>query len=537
MLATAQLAIQAHAAEAPPVAIVRSAAPDDIAVTIYRDDFALVTERRVVDLPGGAVKLEFEGVLDTALPQSAVLTGLGGEEQERNFDFDALTASSLLLRSVGETVTRITTAAQKGREPGEVSEPAVLAAAGDGVVLRFADRVEALGCDGAPQRLVFARLPQNLRARPTLSTLLESDAPAGRRVLILSYLAGAMSWKADYVVNLDEKDETATIQAWISLENRNREGFKAATLGLAAGELSRVIGIEAPRAAPENARRACWPQGSTATGIPARYYDRTPPPDAVVVTGFRAAAVAQFSLEAAAPPPPPPPAVAEAKLATREEVGDFQLYHLPEKTALNAQSRKQAALLAKPRAAYQRLHRFRIDSFALDGSEFAPDQEGTGPHAAEIILRFFNAPKDGLGDPLPEGVARVFAPGASGRTHFAGHDQVRDIPVGVKWEIAMGASTAVAMQARLVEETRQPLPDTRMRTSRVVELKLTNANRKPVIAELRQAPAFFAFRLLEPDAGNWVREDGDWTQKVQLAPNSEKRVRFSYSFEDEAQAN
>ncbi len=526
------LSTPAGAAEAPPVAVLRSAAPDDIAVTIYRDDFALVTERRVVDLPGGAVRLEFEGVLDTALPQSAVLSGLGGEERERNFDFDALSASSLLQRSIGETVTLVTTAPKKGRETGE---QAVLASAGNGVVLRFADRVEALGCDGAPQRLIFPRLPENLRARPTLSTQLEPDAPAGRRVLLLSYLAGAMSWKADYVVSLDEKDETANIQAWITLENRNREGFQAASLGLAAGELSRVIGVAAPQAPDEFAGRACWPQGSTATGIPAPIYNRIRRDQEIRVTGARlgdsAVEARVFKLFAPTSPPPPPP-VAAAKLAAREEVGDFQLYRLPEKTALNAQSRKQAAFLAKSRANYQRLHRFQLDGVQLERRFDASD-----PRAAEIILRFFNAEKDGLGDPLPEGIARVFAPAPLGNTHFAGAHDVRDSPVGVKWEIRLGESTQIAMQARVVEESRATLPDKRQRTSRVVEIKLTNARKDAAIAELRQGPVDYAFRLTGANERDWVREDGDWTQRVKLAPNSEKLVRFSYRFEDGPEVN
>ena len=49
--------------------------PDSVSVTIYRDLFALVTETRTVDLPEGPVTLEFDGVVDTLIPQSAVIAG------------------------------------------------------------------------------------------------------------------------------------------------------------------------------------------------------------------------------------------------------------------------------------------------------------------------------------------------------------------------------------------------------------------------------------------------------------------------------
>ena len=86
----------AHAARAEADGSHVSPQADGVSVTIYRDLFALITETRTVDLPEGPVTLSFEGVVETLLPESAVVAELGRALEERNFDYDALSPNSLL---------------------------------------------------------------------------------------------------------------------------------------------------------------------------------------------------------------------------------------------------------------------------------------------------------------------------------------------------------------------------------------------------------------------------------------------------------
>ena len=55
--------------------------PDSVSVTIYRDLFALVTETRTIDLPAGPVTLVFDGVVETLIPQSAVIADTAAPRQ------------------------------------------------------------------------------------------------------------------------------------------------------------------------------------------------------------------------------------------------------------------------------------------------------------------------------------------------------------------------------------------------------------------------------------------------------------------------
>jgi hypothetical protein len=81
---------------------VYSARPDTVAVTIYREDLALITETRTVSLPAGPVTVVVQGVVESLLPQSVVITGAERPLAESNFDFDRLTPLSLLEGSVGD---------------------------------------------------------------------------------------------------------------------------------------------------------------------------------------------------------------------------------------------------------------------------------------------------------------------------------------------------------------------------------------------------------------------------------------------------
>src|SRR5438067_2199640 len=79
-------------------AVVLSAGPDAVAVTLYRDPergegaidrnnpaaFALIVETRTVTLPPGEVVVRFEGVAGGIVPQSAILFGTPPRERNRD---------------------------------------------------------------------------------------------------------------------------------------------------------------------------------------------------------------------------------------------------------------------------------------------------------------------------------------------------------------------------------------------------------------------------------------------------------------------
>ena len=112
-------------------------------------------------------------------------------------------------KAVGETITLVRINPATGAETRERAR--VLAADG-GVVLQIGDRIEVLRDDGLPVRVIFDRVPENLRARPTLSVSVDS-AGAGPRPVTLTYLTPGLGWSADYVALFDEAPGGSTSRA------------------------------------------------------------------------------------------------------------------------------------------------------------------------------------------------------------------------------------------------------------------------------------------------------------------------------------
>src|SRR5580698_1825585 len=202
-------------------------------VTIYNGDLALVQDARQLDIGQGRQRLEFKDVSSAIRPETVTLSADGVDIVEQNFDFDLLTPSKLMEKAVGQQVTIVRTNPGSG---AQVTETATVLAANEGVVLKIGDRIEVLRDDGIPTRVIFDKVPDNLRAEPTLSVVVDSDH-AGSRVASLSYLTTGLSWKADYVALFDETAAKLDLQGWITLQNQSGASFKDADTQRVAGQV------------------------------------------------------------------------------------------------------------------------------------------------------------------------------------------------------------------------------------------------------------------------------------------------------------
>ncbi len=274
-------------------------AQGDVSVTIYNDDLALVQDVRQLDLPAGKSRQEFPDVSARIRPETVTLTAAGAGIVEQNFDYDLLSPSALMDKAVGQTITIVRTNPATG---AELREQAKVLAVNGGVVLQIGNRIEVLRDDGLPVRVVFDRLPPNLRARPTLSVTLES-ARAGARPATLTYLTPGMGWKADYVALFDEAKGKIDVQGWITLTNNTGTSFANARTLLVAGAVQQVQ--QGPR------------------------YGR------------------------------PTPVQAGTETADRERLGDFYLYPLGARTTIANRQTKQVGFLDVARAAASKAYEYR----------------------------------------------------------------------------------------------------------------------------------------------------------------------------------
>jgi hypothetical protein len=415
---------------AAPAPLFAQAAPANLAVTIYNDDLALVQDTRQLDLPAGRTRQEFPGVSGRISPETVTLSGQGLGIVEQNFDFDLLSPSKLMEKAVGEEVTLIRTNPATG---AEVRERAKVLAVNGGVVLQIGPRIEVLRDDGLPVRVVFDRVPENLRPRPTLSVTLDS-ARGGARPVTLSYLTRGMGWKADYVTLFDESAGTIDVQGWVTLTNTTGTTFDNADTLLVAGDVGNVNGGYRPSSG--STRRA-----------------GTESPD-------------------------------------REQLGDFYLYPLKERTTIANQQTKQVSFLDVAGASAHRAYVFR------NGWLGTMDQ----PASASTVLQFSSSRDQGLGDALPAGTVRVYQKDKRGKAQFVGENRIDHTPMGSDISLATGEAFDVKVQP--VVEKREKLGENRWRTT--MRYALTNARSQAVTVDLIQS-------------GLW----GD----VRISSESEKSVR------------
>jgi len=440
-LALAALCAGVHARAADEI-VVASPQPDSVSVTVYRDDLALITETRMVTLPAEPVTLSIDGVVDTLLPQSAVLDGVGRPLAESNFSFDQLTPASLLERSVGETVIVTRTNPKTGRV---TRERARIVSANAGVVLEIEGGHEALYCSGLPEGLELTKVPDELVAKPRLSVRLAAGEP-GPRTVKVSYLAHGFAWSSDYVAHLNDASDRMRLDGWATLTNRTATAFVQAQVQVVAGNLNL---IDAEQHGSRGGFEPGYEDGSSAGALDrdARteaehavatlrgcFVTPLPVPAAAVQTDlvqplYEGAARAQGALEEIV--------VTAARVMSREELGDYQLYRMPLPTDLGARQTKQVAFLSKPAARVERFYSFRIDRY----DEIQDDEIET----PSVVLSFANTERAGLGEPLPSGRVRVFERYA-GSEVFAGEAEMRDRPVGLPVELTIGRALNLTLE-------------------------------------------------------------------------------------------
>ncbi|WP_321324930.1 DUF4139 domain-containing protein [uncultured Parasphingorhabdus sp.] len=218
-------------ATAASPAISQSSGQGDVSVTIYNSNLALVQDVRQLNIPAGRSVQAFPGVSGQIRAETVSFTAPNSGIVEQNFDYDLLSPSKLMEKAVGETVTIVRINPATG---SETRERAKVLAANGGVVLQIGSRIEVLRDDRLPTRVIFDKVPENLRARPTLSVTLNSSR-AGTRPAQLSYLTSGLGWEADYVALFDEKAGKMDVQGWVTLTNNTGTTFDNAKTLLVAG--------------------------------------------------------------------------------------------------------------------------------------------------------------------------------------------------------------------------------------------------------------------------------------------------------------
>lgn len=415
--------------------VITSAGPAAVGVTIYRDPdrrgetleagwlrgYALITERRTIDLPAGKTVVRLEGVAGGMLPESAIVLGLPKGVREKNLDAALLSPGSLYAGAFGRPVIL----RRRHDRTGAVhEEPAVIRSGPQGsVIVQTRRGFEAANCGPLKDTLAYDGVPPGLSAKPTLSV--EVDVPQAARVtLTLSYLAWGFDWLTNYVVHLRPDGRHADMLAWVTLASSDPVSFADADAAVVGGRLNRDD--EAP-------------YGNRYAGEPLTYHcyfyrdNRLPPGridgegdwvGEIVVTAMRRE---EKMMQA--------PAAMAALTASEEALGDLKLYRLPVPTTIASNAQKQVAMFVKPGVKLAIYYSARIDP-------------GYTPSVARMV-RMRNRKSDGLGMAMPAGRLALFER-HEGQPVLAGEGVLGDFAEAQDVEVSLGGASQVTITQEVV---------------------------------------------------------------------------------------
>ena len=352
----------------------------EVAVTIYNEQLALVKDSRTIKLGNGFNRLAFREVSAQMRPETALLRSInhpkGFRLIEQNFDFDLLTPQKLLEKYVGKNVRIVKTHPTTGEE--RIEEATVLSV-NNGVVLRVGNRIET----GYPGRIIYDKVPENLRDRPTLVISLESGT-SKQQDLQLSYLTGGLGWKADYVAELDESDSYVDLTGWVTLTNQSGATYRNAKLQLVAGDVNQV---------KQDMQRV------------------------------RRSDVMMESMAAKSTP-----------AMVEEGLFEYHLYTLQRPTTISNNQTKQVSLLSATKIPVNKEFLLQGQNHYYRGSY---GQIGKKLKVG-VFVDFENKEASNLGMPLPKGIVRVYKNDKSGNAQFIGEDRIDHTPKNEKIKLKLG---------------------------------------------------------------------------------------------------
>lgn len=407
----------------------------EVAVTIYNDNLALIKDQRKLQLKRGFSELAFRDVSAKMRPETALLRSLTAPGSlsvvEQNFNFDLLTPQKLLEKYVGRNVNIIRTNHATG---AETTEAAQVLSANNGVVLKIGDRIET----GLPGRIIYPDVPANLRDRPTLVMALDNTGVQQQDVE-LSYLTAGLSWKADYVVELNGSDDKLDISGWVTLGNASGATYHNAKLQLVAGDVNQVK-------------------------------------QKVEVAGNAVYAAA-------------PKAIMRRDAMAEESLFEYHLYTLDHPTTIAENQTKQVALLSAVGVPARK-------ELLLKGSDYYY-QSSYGDIGQKmkvgVFIEFDNKEAAHLGMPLPKGIVRVYKKDASGNAQFIGEDSVDHTPKNEKVRLKLGDAFDVTADKKQTDFKKLPGIGKSINVfESAFEIVLKNAKKEAVVVTIQ-----------EPIPGDW----------------------------------
>ena len=219
-----------------------------VGLTIYNNNFAVVKERRRMDFNTGVNKVKFTDVASAIDPTSVNFKCLSSPGAvsilEQNYEYDLVNTAGLLKRYIDKDV--IIQIKGSGSDTGTQMRGVLSAAVDNDLILRHSTgELEIISRD-VIEHISLSETPEDLVTKPTLLWLARANKKDAELCQV-TYITGAINWKADYSAVLNEAEDKLDLTGWVTIDNKSGAGYKDAIIKLVAGDVRRITAPTVPR--------------------------------------------------------------------------------------------------------------------------------------------------------------------------------------------------------------------------------------------------------------------------------------------------
>jgi hypothetical protein len=211
-------------------------ADQEVALTVYNQNLALVREIRQLEFQKGVNEMKFSEVASQIDPTSVHFRALDAPLKilllEQNYQYDLVSSEKLLQKYIDNEIGI-------QAKQGEIYSGRLLSFDGGGLTLKQPGGEIKIVSRSEIRDISFPALPEGLITKPTLVWLFDSEFK-GRQKAEVSYLTNGISWHAEYVAVVDQADRNLELSGWVSIENNSGASYPQAKLKLIAGDIHRV---------------------------------------------------------------------------------------------------------------------------------------------------------------------------------------------------------------------------------------------------------------------------------------------------------
>lgn len=367
---------------------------EGVDLTIYNQNFALVRDRRNLNLDKDVGRVRFSDIASLIEPTSVHFKSLTAPQscviQEQNYEYDLVDATKLLSKYIDNKIKILT-------GNGSVYEGVLMSYDNDNVVIMNPQdkSLNMITRQDNIKNIDFSQLPEGLITKPTLMWQIATDRP-GKHLAEVSYLTKGISWSADYVVVVASDDKKIDLSGWVTIDNKSGATYKDASLKLIAGDVHRVQESE-----------------------------RFPRPEMML----KVASVApQFE---------------------EKSFFEYHMYTLQRKAIVKDNQIKQISLLNAGDVSVTKL--FIFEPAREPWWYSFRDSDSTKEQKVKVKIELSNSKDNNLGMPLPKGKIKVFKKDSDGKLEFIGEDSIDHTPKDEKIDLYLGDAFDVVAERKRID--------------------------------------------------------------------------------------